>query len=203
MAKHEYLDVTHLVVHSKLEVGHLRLTDTSWDDLRFPAQGLNLPGAASDPDVETNTGFFLFAAASTETIAGLAQMPHSWKEGTAIVPHIHWQKTTSAAGNVLWRFNYEVVNNGDVALLTYAGETDTSSSVSGTPDNDTANESLISSFGEHSMTGKVISSLIFFRIHRIGGDASDTYGADARMLEFDLHYEIDSLGSNEPFVKGE
>lgn len=200
MAKHEYLDITHLVVHSKLETNHFRLKDTSWEDLRFPAQGINPPGAVSDPDVESTTGFLLFDPSGTEVIAGVAQMPHSWKEGTSIYPHVHWCKTTSAAGNVLWQLDYEVVNNGSVATMAYGSQLQAPAAASSTPDSNTANKVLISGFGEAAMTGMTVSCLIIWKLSRIGG--SDTYGADARLFELDFHYEIDSFGSNTEYTKG-
>ena len=179
-----------------------RLTDTSWDDLRFPAQGINPPGLVSDPDVETSTGLLLFDAASTEMIAGVAQLPHTWNEASTIRPHVHWQKTTSAAGDVLWQIDYEVVNNGDVAPMAYGEQLQAASVASGTPDNDTANELLITPLGDVAMTSKTLSCIVFWKLSRIGGDAADTYGADARLLEFDIHYEIDSFGSDDEFTKG-
>jgi len=185
-----------------LTVGNFRLSNTSWDDLRFPSQGINPPGAASDPDVETTTGLWLFAAAATQMLAGIAQMPHSWKEGTTLKPHVHWQKTTSAGGDVLWQFDYEVVNNGAVAAMDYGSQLQATTVATGTPDGDTANEVLITPLGDITMTGKTVSSIIFWKLSRIGSDAADTYGADARMLEFDIHYEVDSFGSNDEFVKG-
>lgn len=183
-------------------VNQLIRGDTRWDDLRFPAQGINPPGLASDPSVEANTGLLLFDATLPNVIAGVAQMPHAWKEGSAIVPHIHWQKTTSAAGNVLWRFEYDnIVNPGEVSLLTYANSIDQTSPVAGTPDNNTAGENLISSFGEIDMTNKDISCLVLWKLTRVAGDALDTYGADARLVELDIHYQIDSNGSIEQFSK--
>lgn len=172
-----------------------------WDDLRFPGQGINPPGAASDPDIESATGLPLFDSNGTEILAGIAQLPHAWCEQSAIIPHVHWQKTTSAAGNVLWQLDYEVVNNGEVATMAYGSQLQVSGPVAGTPDNDTANECLISSFGEVDMNRMRISSLLLWKLSRIGGDAADTYGADARLLEFDIHYKIDALGSAEQFTK--
>ena len=58
--------------------------NSCWDDLTFPATAINPPGAASDPGRETTTGLLLFDAAGVELIYCLAQMPHKWKEGTAI-----------------------------------------------------------------------------------------------------------------------
>ena len=65
-----------------------------WDDLKFPATAINPPGQASDPDVEATSGLLLFAAAGTELVYALAQMPHHWEEGSDIKPHVHWTKTT-------------------------------------------------------------------------------------------------------------
>ncbi len=176
---------------------------TRWDDLRFPASGIRITGAggAFPPGDDSTTGLLLFDPGRTETVGGVAQLPHSWKEESTVRPHVHWQKTTSAAGNVYWQFDYEVWNNGDTALLTYANTLFSTSPVAGTPDNNTANEILITSFGDIDMTGMTASSLIFWRLSRIGGNAADTYGADARLVEFDIHYEIDSFGSAMEFVK--
>jgi len=69
-----------------MHLSGFRLTDSVYDDLRFPAQGINPPGAASDPDLESTTGLLLFGTVGTETIADVAQMPHTWKEGTNIIP---------------------------------------------------------------------------------------------------------------------
>ena len=177
------------------------LEQVRWDDLRFPVQAINPPGQASDPDVEATTGMLLFDAGSTEIVFGVAQLPHSWLEESSIIPHVHWTKTTSAAGNVLWRLEYELVNNGDVAALDYGTALDSVTPVAGTPDGNTANECLISTFGYVDMTDQKISSLVFWKLSRIGGDGSDTYGADARLLELDFHYIRDGRGSQEQFSK--
>ena len=171
------------------------------DDLRFPSTGINPPGQASDPDRDVTYGAWLFDAASTEVIAVNGQMPHSWKQGTAIIPHVHWQKTTSASGNVLWRLEYIIAPIGE-AMSTSFTTLDATTTVAGTPDNNTANEHLITSFGSVDMTGYEISDMIICKVSRIGGDASDTYGADARLLEFDIHYTLDGIGSLAQFSKG-
>ena len=198
MADREHLIVTKLTVE-RIEAEDFELTNSSWDDLRFPAQGIRPPGQITDPDIETDTGFFLFDAGGTEIIAGIAQMPHAWKEGTAVDPHVHWQKTTSAAGNVLWQIDYEVINVNDVAVMDYGSQNQSATVNTITPDDNTAHRALITDIGDIDMTGKTFSSLILWKISRIGGDVLDTYGADARLLEFDFHYQIDSLGSDQEY----
>lgn len=181
--------------------GNLLLTNTVWDDLRFPAQGINPPGAVSDPDVETTTGLLLFASNATEIIAGVAQLPHTYKEGTDVKPHVHWQRTTSASGGVYWQLDYEVVNNGDIATMAYGSSLGASTVATGTPDDNTAERVLITPLGTLGMTGAKVSSLILWKLSRIHDNAADTYGADARLIEFDIHFEINTLGSDSEFTK--
>ena len=175
-------------------------TDEGFEDLRFPATVINPPGQVADPDWDIVNGGWLFAASGTELIYVIAQMPHSWKEGSPIEPHVHWQKTTSAAGNVLWRLEYKWAPINavmDPAFTTI----DVSEVVSDVMDTDTDDKHLISSFGYIDATGKKISDVLVMRVSRIGGDADDTYGADARLLEFDIHHQINSRGSTFQYVK--
>ena len=204
MANHLLINRTPLTA-GKWGFGNLEVESsehaTSWDDLRFPATAINPPGQASDPDVEASSGLLLFAASGTELIYALAQMPHSWDEGSDISPHIHWTKTTSAGGDVAWNLKYKLFPIGGVGDADWTDVGIASSPVTGTPDGDTANEHLITAWDDIDMTEQTLSCCILFEISRLGGDASDTYGADARLLEFDIHYQVDSFGSEQEFSK--
>lgn len=185
---------------NKVLEGEISDLVSPWDDLRFPVTAVNPPGQASDPDVDTTHGTLLFAATGTETIFVTAQLPHTWYAGTDLIPHVHWMKTTSATGNVVWELAYKWAPIGETRDASFTTTT-VSSTVAGTPDNDTAGEHLISSFGNLSGTGKDISDHLIFRVSRLGGDAGDTYGSDAELMEFDVHYQKNSLGSKEQFSK--
>jgi hypothetical protein len=50
-------------------------------------------------------------------------------------------------------------------------------------------------------TGKGISSMLVLRLHRNAGAGSDTLAADVALLELDLHYEIDTVGSRTASTK--
>lgn len=178
------------------------LTAIKWDDLRFPATAINPTGQASDPDLEASNGLLLFAPTGIELIYAFMQLPHGWLEGSDIVPHVHWQKTTSASGDVVWRMRYKTALINEVMDADWSTPVDISQTVPGTPDTDTADKHMISSFGDDiDMSAFVVSDCILFEISRVGNDPSDTYGSDARLLEFDVHYQIDSKGSTFPFVK--
>jgi len=180
--------------------GSLRLQGdaTQWEDLRFPASGINPPGTLGDADVDNTTfyGTLLFDDASTEIMAGVAQMPHAWKEGSAIYPHLHWGAVNTSGGDVIWKFAYEIQNinspfTGSLLSAQYTVSATTNA-------NDHQLTPLHGGTGI-DMTGKKISCMMYWVVSRIGG--SDTLAGDARVWEFDIHYEVDAFGSNSLYVK--
>lgn len=168
-----------------------------WDDLRFPVQGINPQGITSPPDIEAETGLFLFSSSLAEVIAGVAQFPHAWWEGTAVVPHVHWHKSTSASGDVVWEFRHRWANNGDV----YPDWSDWIQSTELVSAGDVAETAGIAGFGYLTDTTKKISSMMLFEVRRNPAATGDTYGADAVMTEFDIHYMTDFPGSRAPGSK--
>jgi len=176
--------------------GKLGLTGnaTAWEDLRFPATQLR-QGALSKPDFDyTNVGL-LFDPATTETIYAIAQMPHTWKLGSTIKPHIHWSPTSTDTGNVYWRLEYKWTNINATESGTW-----TTLNIQDAADGTVGKHQIIG-LGDMDGTGKTLSSAITMKLSRIGGDTLDTYTDDARLLEFDIHYEIDAFGSDEEYVK--
>ena len=166
-----------------------------WDDLRFPVAGIDPVGPGAAPGADSVNGGLRFSPILTEVVAFQAQMPHAWLEGSAIRPHVHWQKTTSAAGDVLWRFEYKHAPIGEVMDAAFTA-LDSTTLAGGTPDNDTTDEHLITTFSDIDMTGNTISHMLLCKLSRIGGDGSDTYGADARLMEIDIHFETDYPGGS-------
>jgi hypothetical protein len=176
-------------------VENLILSNTSWDDLRFPAQGINPAGSAAPPSVNTTDGTLEFSASAENVIAGIAQMPHSWKIGTDIEAHIHWSPATSATGNVYWRLQHDIAAiGGTFDGFTTVNSLDAADAV--------ANKHQIHELGIISASGiDTVSSIIKWKLSRIGEDATDTYGGIAKLLEVDFHYQIDGFGSEEEYVK--
>lgn len=169
-----------------------------WEDLRFPATAINPPGGASDPAWDPSNGGWLFDASSTEVLYVVAQLPHSWKEGTVLRPHVHWEKSAAGAGNVLWQLRYEWSVPGQVrsSMTTINAATAVS-----TFDSNLADSHIITSLPDIDGADKVISSMLLMRLERVGGSGLDTYANDARLLEFDIHYKRDARGSEGEFRK--
>lgn len=175
--------------------GEVQPIKTAWDDLRFPAAGINPRGAASDATRNTTDGRLEFSASATNIIAIQAQMPHSWKIGSSISPHIHWTPETTNVGNVLWKIDYQIANINGVfpgiwtteAVLAAAGGV--------------AAKHLLTEFTDIPMADKTLSCMILILLSRMGADGTDTFTGLAQLNEFDIHYEIDSFGSRQEYVK--
>jgi len=165
-----------------------RVSPVLWDDVLFPATAVNPPGAEADPDWDmTNVGW-LFDASGTEVLQIIAQLPHRYAEGGDIYPHVHWQPTTTNTGNVLWRLEYRWLNNGETAGSWTTADLTVAA-------NGTAYTYQIDTWEPFSKANAEISSMLDIKLSRVGG--SDTYTGEALLKEFDIHYPVDSMGSDE------
>ena len=166
----------------------------SWDDLRFPAQGINPAGSAAPPSVDNATfpGTLLFNGTAENTVGGVAQMPHSWLEGGDIRPHVHWTKTIADANSngVTWEYRHSrcAISLTAEAYISWQPATLVAGNLTG------AEVHNISAFGSFNMTGFAASDMVIWQIRRLGN--TDSYTADARLLEFDFHYQLGQVGTN-------
>ncbi len=181
-------------VQSVFEVREALRSGVWWDDERFPAQAITLGGLTSPPDREVDTGLLLFDPLAIEVIAGLAQMPHTWIEGSPIYPHVHWTKTSANAGEVVWSFRYRWANFG--AVFTPWSSVLASTGV--IPHGDTDWQHALNVFAPVPLPSGTVSCCILFQLGRI---APDAYADDARLIEFDLHYQKNALGSELEYLK--
>lgn len=173
----------------------MRLSNTSWEDLRFPAQGISLSGITTPPDIDADTGLYLFGGSvDIDSLSILAQMPHAWKEGTDLKPHMHWRKTSNGAGTVIWYMRHCWTDYGELQ-----GAWSNWEQSSAIVEPATSQVSTISTWSDIDGTGHSISAMLICQFIRFA--SVDTYADDALMYEFDIHYEIDSFGSDELFVK--
>lgn len=168
-----------------------------YDDVQFPAAGMNPTGLPSPPTVDNTDGTLLFASGADNIVGICFQIPHGWSEGTAIGPHIHWCKTTAAAGTVKWQLKYSVQKPGAV-LPSFSSFTDGTDQVA---DADTANLHAIRKWAEITTTGMTVSTICKFVLQRTSSGGADTYAANAKLLSFDIHVAKDSNGSRSEWVK--
>ncbi len=169
-------------------------TKVRWDDMRAPASLINPAGTVAPPSVNTSDGSLTFSKG--KAIAVWFQLPHAWREGSNLIPHIHFSKTTTGSGYPNFKIKYKWGNIGEV-IPTF------SAFISGTlevSDSNTVDKQALIDFGELDGTGKKISSMICVYLERVN-DASDTYAGDINLYELDIHYQVDSFGSIQEFIK--
>jgi hypothetical protein len=174
-----------------------------WDDLRVVldngsnAAQMSYLSGSSGPQI-----WYFRYNQGTDAMSFTVQLPHSWKEGSTIYPHIHWTPKSSASGNVEWNFEYTWVNYDPVTPQVFPAVT-TSTVVATGPF--TANSHmitpLITADAGIAGTGKKISSVLVCRIWRNSDNANDTYNADAGGLFVDFHIQVDSWGSRTTYIK--
>ena len=178
-------------------------TATVWDDLRV-APDVKGTGAKDPSWSAWLSGLYLYdfdnaAAGSEKEIWFNIQMPHGWKEGTSVYPHVHWvNDTAGTAGQVVrWGLEYTVAKIGATfpAVTTVYATT-----IVGGGDITVADEHLITSFDPITMTGNTISTILVCRLFRNSSNAADTYSGTAGLLSIDWHFEIDKIGSSTEFA---
>jgi hypothetical protein len=150
----------------------------------------------------TSQGVFtyFFSASTEQELYFTVQLPHEWKEGSTIFPHVHWVTTTNVSTNkVRWGLEYTWVNiAGNFGTTTTEYGEDPITPV-GTV---TAFEHAITEIGTGiSATGKTLSSYLICRIFRDATAGTDTYTGTAGLLGIDFHLEMDALGSRTEYAK--
>jgi hypothetical protein len=170
---------------------------TVWEDLRFPARAADInPGATTVvPDVDTLALDFTTACTTnygSDHVYFVAQFPHSKKLESDICPHVHFWQANANQTN-MWFMRYKWVDVGETnpanwTVLGYA--TNVMPYVSGALHQ-------LAEFPKVSGTDAGVSSIMLIKLYRDG-----TFGTgDGQLLEFDIHYEIDSLGSDTELQK--
>lgn len=180
--------------------GNFTLTDTQWDDLRVPLSTTVKNPLKDEPVFEEvdSTGLYLFAFGPAndddESVQFVAQLPHSYKVGSDLEFHVHWLPETTNTGNVVWELDYILLpidgTKGSVQTITATVAADGTAYKHQVDDVDTIDGSTLG-----------ISSMLVCRFTRLGDDEADTFTGKAYVMEVDFHFEKDSLGSDEEYVK--
>ena len=183
-------------------------TAKTWEDLRIIPGAFQFPGVA-DPTLEdwqpggAGATFKVYKFLKNDEVHFTCQIPHNYQEGSDIKPHIHWtpcDRGVAENGNTVgWKIDYSWANTD--AVFAASATVDLSHACSGTDD---LHE--LTASGTITGTNKTISSILVIRLYRSDTNGDDTWvGATAALspaiLEFDIHYEIDSLGSDLELVK--
>lgn len=178
--------------------GQFTVGDSIWDDLRVSASATKVSPVTDKPDTETirdGLTTLAFDAGSVEAVTFTVQLPHTWKTGTDVHPHIHWSPGNSTnTGTVVWGFEYTIISElgnfpeADTLFVSDAGD-------------GVAYKHQIAVFTAIDMSGIGGTSPMFIcRLLRDGDESesglTDSFNNDAFFLEFDFHFQKDGAGSD-------
>jgi hypothetical protein len=171
-----------------------------WDDVRITPGAFTFPGS-SDPTLSdwqpdgTGATFKVWKFQKGNEVFATAQMPHSYKLGTDLHFHIHWSPCDrgddEGTADVAWMIDYSIANvHGNFPSSSTADLTTTCAGV------DDRHE--LTPYIAIDGSGLLISNIIFMRIYRSA--TGDTWvgtqtAQSPALLEVDIHYELDTVGS--------
>ena len=131
------------------------------------------------------------------------QINHFWKEGSVVFPHLHWNQTTADTPN--WLLGYRWQINGSAKTTAWTNLAHTTSVftyVSGTLNQITPFANITPPVGFSP-----VSDILQLRLYRDYTNVStlfagtDPVGADVDAMSFDIHVQIDTVGSRGQYTK--
>lgn len=174
-------------------------SDIFFDDLRVPVTATKLYGSKEptfdlfvEDGVSSHGVFtFWFDSEGEEELYFTVQLPHGWKEGSNLYPHVHWVSLKDLnETKVKWSLEYSWANVGAFFPMT---QIISSTTIYGPNIDPKAYQHFITDIGVIEGQGKKISSMLVCRIFRAAEDEDDTFSAEAGLLEIDFHIEMDSF----------
>lgn len=186
---------------------------TVWDDLMVYPDATTKSGSYSPTWTRfaqngSSQGVFLWMFSNTteQELYFTIQIPHGYKLGSSIYPHVHWTTIsgTPSGTNVVWGLEYTMIKiggtfNSTTTLMT----SNTIITPIGTPTG--TKQHLITAFG--AISGGTapndidVSTVLVCRLYRMVGDTNDTFANSVGLLGFDIHYEKDTEGSRTQYEK--
>lgn len=132
------------------------------------------------------------------------QLNHDKDLISSIYPHLHFFQTEDHMPNFLLRFRWQL--NGGVKTT---GWTDLKCNLQAfTPYVGGTVHQIAYSLPIETPPGSIVSDIVQFKIYRdnagastIYGSAADPYTATVGVLAFDIHFQINTLGSDDQYTK--
>lgn len=180
---------------------------TAWEDMGIP--GFSVRGGASPPDFAggfagsaTLYAHFFNGVNTLEEVYFSLQAQHAWKEGSRLWPHVHFSPASTNGADTGERAVRFVLEYAWANVDGIFGAPATIEMTAAFVPNASQWAHLIAhSQDGMDATGKTISNILMCRLYRDPANAGDTYPQDVALLSFDIHYEIDAMGSAVPMSK--
>jgi hypothetical protein len=165
--------------------------------------GLNNPADRVILDLVEGTLNFKSNSALNDWALMNIQVNHDWKLGTAIEPHLHWFQNATQTPN--WLIEHRWQKQLSAKTTAWTSVTWSTNAISWS----TGVINQITSFG--SINAPVgygqVSDIVQFKLYRDTGNAStlfgapDAYSGSASTVSFDVHIQVDMMGSRGLYTK--
>ena len=179
-----------------------------WDDVRFPLSSAS--GATIRPPTlkqfrrdagATTDGLYFYAfedeavAGNEEELFGSIQMPHGWKQGSAIEPHLHFSVTASSGTG-----NDTVVFGLEYSCAAIGGTMPVTTTVKSTT---TVTAPYGHAYADFPMITPPsgLSTVCGFRLYRNSSATADNFTGDVYAFEVDFHVLRNTLGSRQELTR--
>jgi hypothetical protein len=179
---------------------------TCWRDELQMLVGSRLESPSSDIQLNIPEGSVTFetsARYATDYVVMSIQINHDWLVGSAVHPHLHWWQVSSDVPN--WMIGYRWQRQGQAKTTSWTNQIYTTHGYTYT--SGTLNQ--ITEFGTITPPADYspVSDILQVRIYRDVTNAStlfagaDPESSDVDAVNFDIHFQVDTLGSREEYSK--
>jgi len=172
----------------------LVLNPTVYDDIII--QAYNLRGGTTPPTYgafQDSIFGVSFINTQTDIVYGSFEIPHTYKEGTALEAHLHWSPSSTDTGSCVWNFNYSIANP-----ITGTFGTETLITMTQAGDGTVNKHQYVSGNNTIPGTGRLVGDICVFALSRPAGDS---FTGNAFLHSIGVHYQIDTLGSRQQTTK--
>lgn len=181
-------------------IGSVKLSSGLFDDSQTPSTAVRIGVVAPTSETgfrgDANFQALNFVHNQADEVQFTLQLPHSWKEGDVIFPHVHFSPWTTDTGNVQFILEYYQSNVNaqfPASPLTYTMTKNIAS-------NQQWYHLIAGNSTGLTMTGKTVSNILYCRLYR-DNTVDSNLAAKVTFLGFDYHYVKDSLGSRTEYSK--
>lgn len=177
---------------------------TAFKDLLQSLVGQRLESPASDIVINPSEGSVTFQDDCTlsDYVTMNVQLNHDWLIGSDIYPHLHWWQTSANVPNWLIQYRWQKQDGLKTTSWTNVAYLENIFTYS----SGTLNQ--ITTFGAvEAPVGAGLSDIVQFRLLRdtdndsLQFDDDDPLAGNADAVNFDIHYEVDSFGSDTEYGK--
>lgn len=173
---------------------------TTFDDVRGDALTLRQSGAGVSPNVTESTVDFTTGANLSDYMYFNVQIPHKWKIGSTVFPHIHWIQSQDTIPNLLIQYRWQINGGAKTTGWTnYKCNVPAYTYLSGNLNQ------ICHDGGILAPVGSGLSDEIQIRVLRDNANtstvfaSSDPVAATISIISVDVHFEQDKLGSDNEY----